>query len=138
VLDPSAPFTVPGDASLSSKKHMEVRCSALLLFASITCAFSQDVKSDSAQTIPLAVPASVPLRLYVTKRVSKRMGAPVDAKLIAPVYAFDHEVIPAGTEAIGRVSRVEPVSKWARTRAILGGDFSLACGRGRIHVAGAA
>src|SRR6202043_112390 len=64
------------------------------------------------------------LRLYLTKRVSKRSGAPVEAKLLTPLYAFDHEVIPAGTEAFGHVSRVVPVSKWQRTRAVLGGDFS--------------
>ena len=97
---------------------------ALLLLVSATFGVCQDVKSDQVPTIPLTVPASVPLRLYLTKRVSKRVGAPVDAKLIAPVYAFDREVIPAGTKAIGHVSRLEPVSKWARTSAILGGDFT--------------
>jgi hypothetical protein len=99
------------------------RAAVLLLF-SATFAVSQDVKSDQLRAIQLIVPASVPLRLYLTKRVSKRLGAPVDARLIGPVYAFDHEVIPAGSEAIGHVSRLEPVSKWARTRAILGGDFT--------------
>ncbi len=104
---------------------MEVRhTTALILFAFATSGFSQDFQIGQAQTIPLTVPASVPLRVYLTKRVSKRLGAPVDAKLIAPVYAFDHEVIPAGTQAIGHVSRLDSVSKWERTRAILGGDFT--------------
>jgi len=62
--------------------------------------------------------------LYLTKRVSKRVNAAVEAKLLGPVYAFDHEVIPAGTQAIGHVSRLQSVSKWERTRAILGGDFT--------------
>ncbi len=104
---------------------MEVRhTTALILFAFATSAFSQDFQIGQPQTIPLTVPARVPLRVYLTKRVSKRLGAPVDAKLIAPVYAFDHEVIPAGTQAIGHVSRLDSVSKWERTRAILGGDFT--------------
>src|SRR6266404_4662556 len=104
---------------------MEVRqATALLLFAFATFGFPQDFKSVQSQSIPLTVPANVPLRLYLTKRVSKRVGAPVEAKLLAPVYAFDHEVIPAGTQAIGHVSRLESVSKWERTRAILGGDFT--------------
>src|SRR5258706_13119924 len=103
---------------------MEVRqATALSLFAFVTFGFSQDFKSVQSH-IPLTVPANVPLRLYLTKRVSKRIGAPVEAKLLAPVYAFDHEVIPAGTQAIGHVSRLESVSKWERTRAILGGDFT--------------
>lgn len=70
------------------------------------------------------VPAGVPLRLYLTKRVSKRMDAPVLAKLAAPVFSFDHEVIPSGTQAIGHVSRLESVPKWQRVRATLGGDFT--------------
>lgn len=76
------------------------------------------------QTTPLQVPAGSPLRLYLTKRIPKRPDAPVEAKLITPVYAFDREVIPAGTQVLGRVSSVQPVSKWVRTRAILGGDFT--------------
>ena len=104
---------------------MEVRQTTVLsLFAFATFGFSQDFKSDQPRSIPLTVPASVPLRLYLTKRVPKRVGAPVDAKLVGPVYAFDHEVIPVGTQAIGHVSGLQSVSKWERTRAILGGDFT--------------
>src|ERR1039457_3125436 len=58
---------------------------------------------DTSTTMPLTVPAGVPLRLYLTKRVSKRLDAPVAAKLLTPLYAFDHEVIPAGTQVLGRV-----------------------------------
>jgi hypothetical protein len=79
---------------------------------------------DPNQTIPLTVPAGVPLRLYLTKKVSKHTGAPMQAKVLEPVYAFDREVIPAGVEVHGQVSRAVPVSKWERTRAILAGDFT--------------
>jgi hypothetical protein len=104
---------------------MEVRqATALLFLAFVAFAFSQDFKSEQPQSIPLTVPAGVPLRLYLTKRVSKRVNAAVEAKLLGPVYAFDHEVIPAGTQAIGHVSRMQPVAKWERTRAVLGGDFT--------------
>jgi hypothetical protein len=107
------------------KEIMEVRqTTALSLLAFATFGFSQDFKGDQPQSIPLTVPASVPLRLYLTKRVPKRVGALVDAKLVGPVYAFDHEVIPVGTQAIGHVSGLQSVSKWERTRAILGGDFT--------------
>ncbi len=97
---------------------------ALLFLASFTCAYPQDVQSNQPISIPLTVPAGVPLRLYLTKRVSKRMNAPVEAKLAEPVCSFDREVIPSGTDAIGRVSRIESVSKWQRVRAMLGGDFT--------------
>jgi hypothetical protein len=79
--------------------------------------------AQQAET-PLVVPAGVPLRLCLSRRVPKRTGAEVRAQVLDPVYAFDHQVIPAGSVVLGRVSHVRPVSKWQRTRAILGGDFT--------------
>jgi hypothetical protein len=115
----------PAAAASPSKRPMKAsQATALLFFASVTFAYPQDVQSNPPESIALTVPAGVPLRLYLTKRVSKRMDAPVEAKLAGPVYAFDREVIPSGTQAIGHVSRLEPVSKWERSRAMLGGDFT--------------
>jgi type IV secretory pathway VirB10-like protein len=85
---------------------------------------AQSNDPPQASTIPLTVPAGVPLRLYLTKRVSKKVDAPVEAKVLEPVFAFDHQVIPAGATVLGRVEELKPVSKWQRTRAILGGDFT--------------
>ena len=97
----------------------------LLIALSWACvAVAQDTGNDPTRSISLTVPAGVPLRLYLTKRVSKRLNAPVDARLLTPVYAFDHEVIPAGTQVLGHVSRIQAVSKWVRLRAVLGGDFT--------------
>jgi hypothetical protein len=53
------------------------------------------------------------VRLYVTKRVSKRVGAPVEGKILQQVFAFDKEVVPAGSVVTGKVSQVEPVRKRA-------------------------
>jgi hypothetical protein len=83
-----------------------------------------DTSAGQSTNIPLVVPAGVPLRLYLTKRVSKRLNAPVEAKLLTPLYAFDHEVIPAGTQVLGNVSRLQPVPRWQRLRAVFGGDFT--------------
>ncbi len=66
----------------------------------------------------------VPLRLYLTKRLTKRMDEPVHAKLIEPLFAFDREVVPAGAEVVGRVTRLDPVPRRARAAALLGGDFT--------------
>ena len=103
---------------------MKASFTTLLLLAFVTSAYPQNFQSNQPQSIPLVIPAGVPLRLYLTKRVSKRMDAPVEAKLAVPLYAFDHEVIPSGTRAVGHVSRLESVPKWQRVRAILGGDFT--------------
>jgi hypothetical protein len=64
------------------------------------------------------------LRLYLTERVPMRMGSPVSAKLIEPVYAFDRVVVPAGTVVQGSVAKLDPVSKLVRAHALMGGDFT--------------
>lgn len=94
------------------------------LFLVCAAVAAQDTPNDRTRNIALIVPAGVPLRLYLTKRVSQRFKAPVEARLLTPVYAFDHEVIPAGTQVLGHVSRIQPVSRWQRIRAVLGGDFT--------------
>ena len=40
------------------------------------------------------------------------------------VFAFDREVLPAGSAVTGRVTAVQPVNKWQRFRSIVGGDFT--------------
>jgi hypothetical protein len=87
-------------------------------------ASAQTATDEETPRISLNVPSGAPLRLYLTKRVSKRAGAPVEAKLLESIFAFDREVLPAGTVAQGEVSRVQPVSKWQRARAIVNGDFT--------------
>lgn len=74
--------------------------------------------------VPLLVPAGAPLRLYLTKRVPKRSGAPVEARLADPVYAFDQQVVPAGALVTGQVVHVRPVTRSERIKAILNGDFT--------------
>ena len=100
---------------------MPVNRTLVFSLALATCAAAQDKESV---TVPLTVSKGAPLRLYLTKRVAKRVNAPVEAKVLAPLFAFDREVVPNGTQVFGHVSRLEPVSKWARTKAVLGGDFT--------------
>jgi hypothetical protein len=93
-------------------------------FLLITPAAAQTAPEERAPAVSLNVPSGAPLRLYLTKRVSKRLDAPVEAKLMEAVFAFDREVIPAGTVVLGKVSRTQPVRKSQRVRAILNGDFT--------------
>jgi hypothetical protein len=74
--------------------------------------------------ISIQVPPGAPLRVYLTRRLPKRLGAPVEAKVMESVFAFDREVVPVGTVALGAVSRLRPVSRWQRVKAILNGDFT--------------
>src|ERR1700722_633726 len=72
-----------------------------LSLVSVAYASGQGAENEATRNIPLTVPAGVPLRLYLTKRIPKRFNAPVEAKTLSPIYAFDHEVIPAGTRVLG-------------------------------------
>lgn len=110
--------------AMNVEKLVAVRLVIAFSLVSVAIAAAQDTGGAPAQSISLTVPAGAPLRLYLIKRVPKRAGAAVEAKLLTLVYAFDREVIPAGTQALGYVSSVRPVSRWERIRAILSGDFT--------------
>jgi hypothetical protein len=53
-----------------------------------------------------------------------KLGAPIEAKVLESVFAFDREVIPAGALVSGEVSRLSPASKWTRIQAMLNGNFT--------------
>jgi hypothetical protein len=92
-------------------------------FLSVSLA-GQAAGGDEAPEVPLSVPSGAPLRLYLTKKIPKRAGTPVEGKILEPVYAFDKEVVPAGSIVTGKVSQVQPVTKMLRFRAIANGDFT--------------
>jgi hypothetical protein len=79
---------------------------------------------DDSPAIPLTVPSGAPLRLYLTRKVSKRVGAPVQGKIIESLFAFDREVVPAGSLISGKVSSVQPLTKGRRFQAMVNGDFT--------------
>src|ERR1039458_5807352 len=90
---------------------MRVRAGILVLsFIALSILSAAPQSDDASQQpeTPLVVPAGVPLRLYLTKRAPKRAAAPVQAKVLDPVYAFDRQVIPAGAVVLGTVSRLQP------------------------------
>src|ERR1700736_2592025 len=58
---------------------------------------------DLPVQIQLQVPADTPIRIALDQRVRiKKIGEVVHGKIVEPVYAFDQEVIPAGSIATGR------------------------------------
>src|SRR5258707_12909133 len=95
-----------------------MQCKAGLSLLSVGLVLAQ----ESSRNVPLTVPPGTPLRLYLTKRIPRRLNAPVEAKMLAPLYAFDREVVPAGTEVFGTVTRLRAVPKGERTKAMMSGD----------------
>ena len=96
----------------------------VILSLSLPSATAQKSVAGDSANIVLRVPAGAPLRVYLTRGVTKKSGVPVQAKVLEPVFAFDREVVPAGSIALGTVVRLEPAGKWTRVRAILNGDFT--------------
>lgn len=77
------------------------------------------------QTVSLTVAKGAPLQIALDKEIRvKKVGQPVHGRIMEPVYAFDHIVVPAGSEVIGKVTEIETVSGSNRTRAVLNADFT--------------
>lgn len=104
--------------------------SGLTLLAAISFTSAGGVRGQAdppanLRSIHLVVDQGAPMWLALEKRLpAKQAGEPVEARLVEPLYAFDRMVVPSGSKVLGRVSKVEPVSRQKRTRAILAGDFT--------------
>jgi hypothetical protein len=71
------------------------------------------------------ISADTPLRIAIDQRTRiSHEGEVVSGRVAEAVYAFDQPVIPAGTIATGRVTKIEPVSSAKRALAYANGNFS--------------
>jgi hypothetical protein len=71
------------------------------------------------------ISVGVPLHIVLNERTSyTKAGQPLRGHLSQPVYVFDHVALPAGTEVLGKVAEVHPVSKGKRFNALASGDFT--------------
>jgi hypothetical protein len=83
------------------------------------------VEPVAPATIPLTIPTGTPLRIALDERVRiNHAGEPVHGKVVETVYAFDQEVIPAGSITTGHVKSIAPVSGVKRTMAYMNGDLT--------------
>ena len=121
-------------------------CSSLLVFTWVCAIEAQDSPipqltpgserkpaSESAspvsptppQMVALTVPKGSPLQVALDREVRvTRIGQPVHARVVEPVYAFDRVVVPVGSEIVGKVTKIETVSNGKRTVAALNADFT--------------
>ena len=77
------------------------------------------------QIIPLTVPKGTPIQIVVVNETRIRgVGQGVRGRVVQPVYAFDKLVIPTGTEALGRITKIDPIPGKKRALAILNADFT--------------
>src|SRR5262245_66165277 len=90
------------------------------LFAYLGSAAVAQPVSD-ATTVPLTVERGFPLQVILTDKVNFKENALVHAKTMEPVFAFDREVIPAGTVVEGELTGFEKPGGCSRIPAMLGG-----------------
>lgn len=77
------------------------------------------------QTVALTVAKGAPLQVALDQEVRvKKVGQLVHARIVEPVYAFDHIVVPVGSEIIGEITNIEAISGGKRTLAALNGEFT--------------
>ncbi|MBS1840323.1 MAG: hypothetical protein JSS69_04770 [Acidobacteria bacterium] len=75
--------------------------------------------------IALRVPEGTPLRIALDQRTRvARVGEAVHGKLVEPVYAFDQQVIPAGSSVSGRVTKIDGVPPKVRALSYSNGNFT--------------
>jgi hypothetical protein len=78
-----------------------------------------------AQDAPVTVPPGVPLRVALEHRVAiKRVGEPIQGRLVDPVYIFDRMVLPAGSVVQGHIAAIGGVPIGRRLMALLNGNLT--------------
>jgi hypothetical protein len=97
--------------------------SALSVFLTGTI-FAQSSEVQRSAIISLSVDKGSRLEVVLTEKLRAKLNEPVHGKIVDPVYAFDREVIPSGTEILGKVTGLRPVGKWKRLSSMLAGDFT--------------
>src|SRR6202163_276714 len=77
------------------------------------------------QTVALTVAKGSPLQVALDQEIRvKKVGQPVHARIVEPVYAFDHIVVPGGSEVLGEITKIESLSEGKRTLGVLNADFT--------------
>ena len=80
---------------------------------------------SSPQNVMLSVPKGTPLQVALEGETRvKRVGQPIRAIVVEPVYAFDRLVVPVGSQVTGQVTQIGAISSGKRTIAALDADFS--------------
>ena len=86
---------------------------------------SAKISGIPGETIALTIDAGTPLQVALENTVRlKQQGEPLRGRIVAPVYAFDRLVIPAGTEVSGKIIRIQTISAGKRTLAALDANFT--------------
>lgn len=98
-----------------------LRAGPVLLLAVLCCTAQGPERASSS----VVVPAGTILNLALAQRTRlHRVGEALRAQLTDPIYVGNRLALPAGTVALGKVSRIRGPGLVTRAEAGLGGDFS--------------
>ncbi len=104
-----------------------IACALLLIVSCCGMAHAQEAATPPAanDSIQLTVVKGTPLRIALENEITvKKVGQPVQGRVVEPVYAFDHLVVPIGSEVFGKVVKISGVTKESRVEALLNADFT--------------
>ena len=88
---------------------------------------ASSVPSASAplQSVAISIPTGTPLQVALDQEIRvKKVGQPIHGRIVEPVYAFDHIVIPIGSEVTGQVTKIGKISGAKRTAAVMDADLT--------------
>src|ERR1700688_935182 len=69
---------------------------------------SKPAEPPPPQTVALTVAKGAPLQVALDEEIRvKKVGQPVHARVVEPVYAFDHFVVPVGSGASGQITKID-------------------------------
>jgi len=112
---------------LGAMEAQETRIPQLTLGSSRKLAPASSVPSTSTPllSIALSIPKGTPLQVALDQEIRvKKVGQPIHGRIVEPVYAFDHIVIPIGSEVTGQITKIGEISGRKRTAAALDADFT--------------
>ncbi len=105
-----------------SARNLIGAVAAFMLCAGVALAGNQ---SPQPLKVALTIPAGTPLNVQLEKKLPlKKAGERVQARVSRPVYVFDKLVIPSGSEVLGKITRIQGVSRKRRALAIANGNFT--------------
>jgi hypothetical protein len=107
---------------------MKYAVSALLftfICAASVCAQTSENISSTADSILLCANSGTPLRVALENEIAiKKVGQPIRARVVEPVYAFDKLVVPVGSEVTGKITKIDKPSTEKRAEALLNADLT--------------
>jgi hypothetical protein len=93
-------------------------------FSLLAGAQSLPLDTPRFSIVPLTVEKGVPLQVMLTEKLRFKLGEPVHGRIAEPVFAFDREVIPPGTEILGKITGFKSGGTWKRISSFLSADFT--------------